>query len=131
MPTDPHLSFTIPNGTIDYAIAYGCPDPSADPRIQLLNEYVSEATISDPTTYTLNCVMYPEPLTFATGSFDASAIPNTASVVILPVGDFESGSTGNFSGRSLPGTYDFAALAVDTAGKIIGVKFARRPFQEW
>ena len=128
VPTDPQLSFTIPNGTTDYAIAYICPnsfDPSS-PHLSRYDEYVFEATISDPTTYTLNCIApYVVPSTFATGSVDASAIPNTAGVWIYPGFGGVSGSVGTFSDRVLPGTYDFAALAVDTAGKILGVKFAR------
>src|SRR5215831_11814228 len=75
VPTDPQLSFTIPNGTTDYAIAYICPnsfDPSS-PHLSRYDEYVFEATISDPTTYTLNCIApYVVPSTFATGSVDAS-----------------------------------------------------------
>ena len=128
VPTDSQLSFTIPNGTTDYAIAYLCPDSGISGHSPEYSEYVFEATISDPTTYNLNCITNVRvvPSTdLVTGSFDASAIPNTAGVVVYPIAGEEPGSTGTFSSMLVPGIYDFAALALDTAGKILGVKFAR------
>ena len=125
VPSNRKWSFTIPEGTSRYAIAYVCPDYS-DPHFTVYNEYVFEATTLDTTTYTVPCFVPSPGDVSASGSIDASAFPNTASVVIY---SNEAGLgvplTGQFTMDHSPGTSDLAALAGDASSNILAVKILR------
>jgi hypothetical protein len=118
------ITFTVPQGTITYALAYVCPLPTGASASE---EHVFEATTQDSTSLQLLCVRSnPPTLGTATGSA-SSAIAGTANIEIF--GNRGLGGTplaqGPFS-VSLPvGTNDVAALAVDGSANVLGVNILR------
>lgn len=118
------ITFTVPQGTTTYALAYVCPPPTG---ANASEEHVFEATTQDTTSLHLICVRSSPPtLGTATGSA-SSAIAGTANIEIF--GKRGLGGTplaqGPFS-VSLPvGTNDVAALAVDGSANVLGVNIVR------
>ena len=118
------LSFTVPSGTANYAIAYLCPTWQGMGPVN--SEYVIEATTADATTYTAYCIPSFTPGTIS-GNFDASAIPNTANVEIYAIetSQLVSGKTGAFSFQAPKGQNDIAVVALDSSYNILGAKIVR------
>ncbi len=141
------LTIDIPSDTQNYAYAYVCP---AFPQTTNANngtattmgtiEYISEQSVEDGTSLTFNACQNPNPSTSTSPpppspqintvslNVDATAIPNTASVVTysslsvgtvsVPGGSFGgaysiSGNKGTFTMGMNSGTTDIAVVAYD------------------
>lgn len=119
------LSFTLPQGTTTYAIAYVC--PTVQGMGPLNYEYVIEATIQDGTTYAVSCRPVPTAGT-VTGSVNASAIAGTANVQIygqFGYGASVTGASGSFSAMIASGSNDIAVVAQDASSNVLGLKIVR------
>ncbi|HLJ27471.1 MAG TPA: hypothetical protein VKY85_12230 [Candidatus Angelobacter sp.] len=130
------VSFTLPNGSSNYAFAYVC--QAGGTSAQDLNEFVIEATTQDATSLMVNCVgtvtfgSAPAPtLGSATGKVDgAGTFGNLVNIVIAGKQGFstEIGATGSFNASLPAGTNDIAVVAVGGQAAFsgaLGVKIFR------
>jgi hypothetical protein len=94
------LTFTLPDETTNFAVAYVCPTWTESPGPGVIDsfsdEYVIMASTSDATTYTRECIQSPVPNIPTMGTFtatlDSSAIPGSEGDTIFALqGDFSVG----------------------------------------
>ncbi|MGH7706347.1 MAG: hypothetical protein ACREQ5_12970 [Candidatus Dormibacteria bacterium] len=118
------VSFVVPPGSSNYALAVACPPASGGVGN---TELVIEANFSDGVSYgSLGCSGIP--LGTATGSFDVTQIPGATSASVAGAFGTDaplSGTSGPFSAQLATGTNDVAIIANDANNIPLAVKFAR------
>jgi hypothetical protein len=121
------ITFTLPQGTTTYAVAYVCP-PISLSSTTLTLEHVVEVSTQDNVQPTLVCFGggTPPSTGTATGSV-SSAIASTATFQIVGKGSIGQGglASGPFSVTLAAGTNDVALIADDASGVILGIKILR------
>jgi hypothetical protein len=119
------ITFSLPQGTTTYAVAYVCP-PISLSSITLTQEHVVEVSTQDNVQLTLLCIPRGAPATgTATGSV-SSAIAATASIEIVGKGGLgQLLSSGAFSVALPAGANDVALIADDASDVILGIKILR------
>jgi hypothetical protein len=122
------ITFTLPQGTSTYAIAYACP-PFSGVTVTITEEHVIEVSTQDNVQPHLLCAGGGAPTTGAATGSASSAISGTAGIEIvgknglgLKHGSFTSGP---FSVNLPVGTNDVALIAVDASDLILGTKILR------
>lgn len=122
------LTFTLPNGTTNYAIAWVCPISDS-----VTFEEIREATVEDGTALTMLCVRNPTPTPTpsgsATGIVDASAIAGASEFLVYGKAGFAgnvNAASGPFDFNMPAGTNDVAIIAAPFAsGTMLAVKIIR------
>jgi hypothetical protein len=121
------LSLSIPNGTMNYAIAYVCPQAAGLGDL-VTAEFVIEASVSDGNSLSAGCNLVSGSTGSAKGSIDTSAIGNVADVLIRGsqgYGGSLGSASGSFNVNLLSGSNDVALVAVDGSGNTRAVKILR------
>lgn len=118
------ITFTLPSGTTNYAVAYVCPEQFFDPEI-LTVEYVMLASTQDGTLVSAGCTPEASVNGLATLQVDASAISGAAFVKVGGNTLAWSGSTVSFSGWIADGTQDVPVYALDINGTVLAVRILR------
>jgi hypothetical protein len=120
------LNFTVPEGTSTYAVAYVCPTWQGMGPVS--SEYILEATIKDPATFSVSCFMNPAVGTI-TGNVNVSAIATATQFRVygsqFSSSSLTSGTSGAFSFQAPTGTNDIAVCAFDSSLNLVGVKMVR------
>ncbi len=121
------ITFTLPQGTTTYAVAYVCP-PISLVTVTQIQEHVIEVSTQDNVQLKLLCFPRGAPATgTATGSA-SSAIAGTASIEIIGKNGLSIGpgfTSGPFSVTLPLGTNDVALIADDASDLILGIKILR------
>jgi hypothetical protein len=124
------LTFTVPNGTTKYAIAYAC-QISSGQNTQAGFETIFEATTQDVIANSLNClpVVLPSgPLGQATGIVDASAVPGATKVQMSGDNDIPTtlgAVSGPFTLLLPTGANDVGAVVLDGSSNVLAAKIVR------
>jgi|SRR5579863_1588025 len=120
-----HLTFTLPQGTKTYQLAYHCPPYAAMGMAD--DEYIIDANVSDGTSPVLSCYAPAagSNVSIAVNALGIGAASNAGVVAGGNWGGFAGAASGTVNTTFPNGTYDVAALALDSGNNIVGVKFAR------
>jgi hypothetical protein len=123
------LSFTIPDGTTNYSVAYVCP-PTPGFGNTVTSEFVIQASTKDGTSFNVSCQGSTATTGALTGSVDATAIPGAANVQIrgnLGYGTAVGASSGTFNVTLPTGSNDVALIVMDGSPQpnVLAVKILR------
>jgi hypothetical protein len=135
------LSFTLPEGTIDFAVAYACPGFSPAPGLDLTQnfEYLNYSSSLDGTSYIGGCVSSPPtsalgggttPTATLTGNINSSSFPGASELFVWALAadsgygqGFNLAQGDNFSMSFLPpGTYNVVTSLYDSSWNALAVK---------
>jgi hypothetical protein len=123
------LTFTVPNGTTKFAVAYVCSPIviGSPPSLIVTDESIIEATTQDGTAFTADCGNIPA-TSNVSGSVNSSLIAGTSDVRITGNVGYSTavGTGGSPFTTNLPtGTNDVAAVALDSSSNALAVRMMR------